>query len=171
MVAFHHRINQKRCHASIGMWKVIGRGLASDTASASATSCACAQSPTVSIQKWKLILRAYWSIIRKLAPPKISRYMVGLDGIETIIISCSFNLQLWSKYWFIETSGYVARKTQSLIAHCALYSCIALLSYHKLCFQVSFEIQWNHSNLDTIGTVLRHPPFRGYYYNVGVAYC
>ena len=43
------------------------------------TSCACAQSPAASIRNLKIrkfILRVFWSIIRKLAPTKISCYMV-----------------------------------------------------------------------------------------------
>ena len=46
------------------------------------TSCACAQSPAASIRNSKIqkfILRVFWSIIRKLAPMKISCYTVGID--------------------------------------------------------------------------------------------
>jgi hypothetical protein len=86
----------KGCHVSLGTWKAIGCGLAIVT---SYTSCACTQSPTASIQNLKIrkfILKGLWSIVRRLAPTKISHYLVH-------VCACTYNYILCVSYMYMYT--------------------------------------------------------------------
>ncbi len=69
-------LQSRRYRVSLRTWKAIGRGLASDQLRMRVIS----HCKHTKLKVRKFILRAIWSIIRKLAPTNISRYTVYVDA-------------------------------------------------------------------------------------------
>jgi hypothetical protein len=87
MVASHHRFYRKRCHIFSVHVEVIGHGLASVRYSAHTQELrpVHVRGKHTKFKKIrKFILKVFWSIIRKLAPTKISRYTVLFQLAEFI---------------------------------------------------------------------------------------